>query len=130
MGRECPICHGRGITHLRTASGEPQRCGVCAGTGDLAPDDDHRERQAAANAWASLLVTMIVGTSFWQLFRPARWATIRYIAQRSWRARTSPWGIEVKCKPGCRYGTPDRVEGGFDLWHDGDCPARNSPEGT
>ena len=28
----------------------------------------------------------------------------------------------VPCKPGCRYGTHDDVEGGYDLSHDGDCP--------
>ena len=44
-----------------------------------------------------------------------------------------PERTETPCKPGCRYGTPDTIEGGFDLSHDGDCPARppyTQPEGT
>lgn len=29
----CPLCGGQGTTHLRTAGGQPQRCGICRGTG-------------------------------------------------------------------------------------------------
>jgi len=32
-GRPCPICDGKGTTHLMAAGGAPQRCGVCRGTG-------------------------------------------------------------------------------------------------
>jgi hypothetical protein len=30
---QCPICDGKGVTGLTAASGAPQRCGVCHGTG-------------------------------------------------------------------------------------------------
>jgi hypothetical protein len=31
--RPCPICDGKGVTHLMAAGGRAQVCGVCRGTG-------------------------------------------------------------------------------------------------
>lgn len=80
----CPICHGQGTTGLIAAGGQPQRCGICGGSGQVADLRGIEELRENCNAFAQQLVGIVLVMPWWHLLLPGVWSAVKRCAQEAW----------------------------------------------